>query len=106
MRSWDSKLAIALSIRALWLIESMIEIVDAFGKKWEPRGNGIITPSLTGAYPPNSGKQRNMARSSNSEPVPYIVASWTTLQIPLSRTIENENTQDGKHWLSLMHCHT
>jgi hypothetical protein len=47
-----------------------------------------------------------MPRASNNEPLTYIVASWTTLQIPLARTIEAENTEDGKHWLSLMHCHT
>lgn len=46
-------------------------------------------------------------RESNSTPVEtgprkYTPAAWTTLTIPISTTINNPDTEDGKKWASIM----
>ena len=43
-----------------------------------------------------------MADSTPSRPREYIVASWTTLNIPLSSTFEDAETEEGKKWSSII----
>lgn len=38
------------------------------------------------------------------QPAP-VVTSWTELQIPLSKSIEDEESEDGKKWFSLTTYH-
>lgn len=43
-----------------------------------------------------------MANSTSSEPHPYEVVSWTSVRIPASSRIEDETTEDGKKWRSIV----
>ena len=43
-----------------------------------------------------------MTDLTNSQPRKYIVASWTTLKIHTSSTFEDDETEDGKKWISII----
>ncbi|KAF1962876.1 hypothetical protein CC80DRAFT_434159 [Byssothecium circinans] len=47
-----------------------------------------------------------MAAAAQVDHPEYVVVSWTTLQIPLSKTIDQRSTMDKKDFLALMSCHT
>jgi hypothetical protein len=47
-------------------------------------------------------KSKMEMATENSEEKSYVVASWTTLQVPKSSTFDTRNTEDGRTWLSII----
>lgn len=43
-----------------------------------------------------------MAASEHPQPTLYIVASWTTMEVPTSQPIEAGSSPQGREWLSVM----
>jgi hypothetical protein len=43
-----------------------------------------------------------MSESSAAPQQKYIASSWTTLTIPLTSTFEDESTEEGKKWISII----